>query len=400
VIVDPPNAAGHGRLWSHVASDRSFEELHAFARAHGIPRRGFDRDHYDVPAEWYDRLVAAGAEPVTSRELLDRLRAAGLRRPKMWTPFPRRPGAALLRPPRLRSGDVVAVVQPAGPVDPARLDRGVDLLRGWGLEVRPPSGFPAASLPYLAADDRHRAAELTEAWTDLDVKAVWATRGGYGTQRLLDVLDWDALASSSPRLLVGFSDLTALHQAVAARLGTATLHAPGVAALADADDATRDLVRRAVMSCDPVELVGSPARSGTGTRAGVVDGVVDGVVVGGNLTLLASSVGTGATHPAAGGIAVLEDVGEAPYRLDRALTQLLRSGWFDGVRGVALGAFARCGDPTLVRTVLEERLAPLEVPLVHDLPFGHLADNVPVPLGAAATLDSGAGTLTVRPCVR
>jgi muramoyltetrapeptide carboxypeptidase len=394
VLVDPPNAPGHGRLWSHVASDDSFEELHSFAATLGIPRRGFDRDHYDVPAEWYDRMVAAGATPVSSRELLDRLRRAGLRRPKMWTPVPRRVGAPLLRPPRLRDGDLVAVVQPAGPVDSGRVAAGVEVLRGWGLEVRADGATSGATsgmtLPYLAADDDGRAAELVAAWTDLDVKAVWAARGGYGTQRLLELLDWEVLSSSSPRLLVGFSDLTALHQAVAARLGTATLHAPGVAALADADAGTREHVRRAVMSCTPVELQGTPG--GTGTA--------EGVVVGGNLTLLATSVGTPSAQPARDGIAVLEDVGEAPYRLDRALTQLLRSGWFDGVRGVGLGAFTRCGDPALVRRVLDERLAPLGVPVVHDLPFGHVADNRPVPLGAAATLDAASGSLSVRSCLR
>jgi len=82
VLIDPPNAPGHGRLWSHLASDTSYDELHAFARTVGIPERGFDRDHYDVPAEWYDQMLAAGAEPVTSRELVRRLHAAGLRRRK------------------------------------------------------------------------------------------------------------------------------------------------------------------------------------------------------------------------------------------------------------------------------------------------------------------------------
>lgn len=82
ILIDPPNAAGHGRLWSHLASDTSYDELHAFARELGIPERGFDRDHYDVPAEWYDRVVALGATPVTSRELIRRLVGAGLRRRK------------------------------------------------------------------------------------------------------------------------------------------------------------------------------------------------------------------------------------------------------------------------------------------------------------------------------
>lgn len=82
ILIDPSNASGHGRLWSHLASDESFEELHAFARTLGIPERGFDRDHYDVPAEWYDAVVAAGAEPVSSRVLVTRLIEAGLRRRK------------------------------------------------------------------------------------------------------------------------------------------------------------------------------------------------------------------------------------------------------------------------------------------------------------------------------
>ena len=86
ILIDPPNAAGHGRLWSHLASDASYAELHAFARVVGIPERGFDRDHYDVPAEWYDEVVAAGATPVTSRELVRRLTAAGLRRRKGRSP--------------------------------------------------------------------------------------------------------------------------------------------------------------------------------------------------------------------------------------------------------------------------------------------------------------------------
>jgi hypothetical protein len=82
ILIDPPDVSGHGRMWSHLASDASYEELHAFARTVGIPERGFDRDHYDVPSEWYDDVLAAGAEPVSSRELVRRLHAAGLRRRK------------------------------------------------------------------------------------------------------------------------------------------------------------------------------------------------------------------------------------------------------------------------------------------------------------------------------
>jgi muramoyltetrapeptide carboxypeptidase len=394
LMVDPPQTPGHGRLWAHVASDSSFEELHAFARQVGLPERGFDRDHYDVPAEWYQRLLAAGAEPVSSRELVARLTASGLRRPKAHTLFPRRPGRLLLRPPRLRPGDLVAVVLPAGPVDRARVEAGAEVLRRWGLEVRLPTAADPRgdkSHSWLAGSDAARTRELTLAWTDPGVHAVWAARGGYGVHRLLDRLDWKLLAEATPRLLVGFSDLTALHQAFATRLGVASVHGPGVAALGESRPVGQEATRRLVMEGLRVELAGRP---GPGT------GVAEGVLVGGNLTVLASSSGTSLVHPASNGIALLEDVGERPYRLDRSVTQLLRSGWLDGVRGVALGSFTACGDPEEVRTLLLERLGTLGVPLVHDLPVGHAPDDLPVPLGVRARLDAGAGTLVLDRGVR
>jgi muramoyltetrapeptide carboxypeptidase len=132
---------------------------------------------------------------------------------------------------------------------------------------------------------------------------------------------------------------------------------------------------------------------------GSVAGVAEGALVGGNLTVLAAGLGTGFSRPAAGGVALLEDVDEQPFRLDRVVTQLLRSGWFDGVHGVALGQFTRCGDPEVVRTLLRRRLEPLGVPLVQGLPVGHVPANLPVALGVPARLDGEAGTLTVEPLV-
>jgi muramoyltetrapeptide carboxypeptidase len=385
LFIDPPDVEGHGRLWSHVASDASFEELHAFAHALGFPERGFDRDHYDVPSEWYDQVVAAGAQPISSKELVGRLARAGLRRPKGQTFAPRRPGRPLLRPPRLKPGDVVAVVTPAGPVDPGRLRAGIEVLRGWGLEVWEPEEPEGSEMPWLAGTDARRAAQFTQAWTDLDVRAVWTSRGGYGTQRLIDLLDWTLLATATPRLLIGFSDVTALHQAVAARLGAASVHACGVAGLGDGDVPTQEATRRLVMEAGPLELQGRTVRGGS----------AEGVLVGGNLTLLASSIGTPLVHPATGGIVLLEDVGEQPYRLDRAVTQLMRSGWFDGVRGIALGSFLSCGQPEQVTALLDARLGALGVPVIGELPVGHGATNLPVPLGVPARLDADAGTLRV-----
>ena len=380
VLIDPPNAAGHGRLWSHLASDSSYDELHACARARGGPERGFDRDHYDVPSEWYDRVVAAGAVPVTSRELIDRLRAAGLRRRKSEALRPRRPGRALLRPRTLRPGDTVALVAPAGPADGDRVAAGAEVLASWGLRVRPAVEPGTAPYPWLVDHDEARAEALADAWLDPEVAAVWCVRGGFGAHRILDLLDWHALALATPKLLIGFSDVTALHQAFASRLGVATVHGPMAASLADRDRATRDAFRALLLDGGAVDV---PA-------VALVDGEAEGPLVGGNLTVLATSSGTPLTHPAAGSIAVLEDVGEHPYRLDRSITQLLRAGWFDGVRGVVLGEFTDCGpDPDGVRRLLADRLGTLGVPILADARIGHEDTNLAVPLGVRARIADG-----------
>ena len=392
LLIDPPNSPGHGRLWSHLASDTSFEELHRFATTLGIPRRGFDRDHYDIPADRYEQVVAAGALPVTSRELIGRLHAAGLRRRKAEALRPRRPGQSLVRARHLAPGNTVAVVAPAGPVPVDRLEAGLAVLRSWGLEVREAAHVRGRHQVrgYLAADDAARAADLTAAWCDPEVAAVICARGGYGTQRLVDLLDWGALAEAGPCVLLGFSDITALHQAFAARLGVSTLHGPVVTSLGAGDPGSREHLRRMLFTpAEALDLTPDPVDA-------VLPGRAEGVLVGGNLTLLSAGVGTAAQVTAEGCIALLEDVGEDLYRLDRALTQLVRSGWFDGVRGVVAGTFEGCGSPEAVRGLLHDRLGGLGVPLLAGAPFGHGPRNLAVPFGVPATLDAASGTLVLR----
>jgi muramoyltetrapeptide carboxypeptidase len=392
LLIDPPNASGHGRLWSHLASDTSYEELHRFAQGLGIPQRGFDRDHYDIPAERYDSVVAAGALPVSSRELISRLKAAGLRRRKATTLAPKKPGRSLIRADRLHAGDRVAVVAPAGPVEGDRLDAGLAVLESWGLDVRVTEHARGTHerFRYLAADDASRAADLTSAWTDPRVRAVFCARGGYGVQRMVDLLDWDSLAAAGPKVLVGFSDVTALHQAFAARLGLSTIHGPVVSSLGQGDDESREHLRA---------LLFEPAAGTTLTPTPVlplVPGRAEGVLVGGNVALLAAELGTRNSARAAGSIVVLEDIDEEVYRLDRLLTQLIRSGWFDGARGVVLGDFTDCASPESVRDLVMDRLAPYGVPMLWGAPIGHEARNLAFPFGVPAVLDADAGTLTLR----
>ncbi len=390
LYIDPPTTSGHGRLWSHLASDESFEELHRFAASLGIPGRGFDHDHYDIPAERYQAVVDAGAVPIASRELVARLHAAGLRRRKR----PRRRGhdrrRTLVRPHRLHQGDAVVVLAPAGPVPDDRLDAGLQVLAGWGLQVRlaPNTRGRHPELDYLSSDDADRAKDFTEAWCDPEVQAVFCARGGYGVQRMVDLLDWAAIAAAGPKVLVGFSDITALHQAFAVRMGLCTVHGPVVTSL-PRDPGSAEHLRTLLFEPEQVRsLTPVPAET-------VVPGLAEGPLVGGNLALLAASAGTRDWLPARGAIAVLEDVGEEVYRLDRMLTQLLRAGWFEGVHGIVLGSFTESGHPDDVARLARDRLAPLGVPMVREAPVGHDPVNTAFPLGGTARLDAGAGTLTL-----
>lgn len=392
LLVDPPAWPAHGRLWSHLVSDTSVAELHTFAAGLGMPRQAFDRDHYDVPAEAYDVIVSAGAQPVSSRELVRRLARAGLRVRRLQTTGRRKPGQPLLRPRRLRAGDEVAVVAPAGPVRAERLDRGVEVLRGWGLRVRLGAHVLARHdrLKHLAGSDAERAADLESAWTDPRVTAVWCARGGYGSHRLVDLLDHAAMAAAGPRLLIGFSDVTALHELVNGRLGLVSLHGPVVTSLGEATPAAADRLRRLLFEPDDMldPFAGVPLRM-------LVGGSASGVLTGGNLRLLTSALGTRTSRPARGGIVVLEDVGEEPYRIDAMLTQLRRTGWFDGVRGVVAGSFGDAAEVS-VDAVLRDRLGDLGVPVAAGVPVGHIADNRPLPLGVPARLDADAGSLLLE----
>ncbi|HET7173231.1 MAG TPA: DUF4031 domain-containing protein [Nocardioidaceae bacterium] len=393
ILIDPPAWPARGRLWSHLVSDVSLAELHGFAADHGLPRRGFERDHYDVPETAYAALVAAGAVPVSAREVVRRLRASGLRVPKKGSMGRRAAGRELLRPPRLRAGDLVAVVSMAGPVLADRLAAGIARLHGWGLRVQPAPHVLDRDdrLDYLAADDAARAADFTAAWLDPEVRAVVLARGGYGTDRALDRLDWRRLAEAEPKVVVGFSDVTALHQAIAQWLGLVTVHGHVVTSLGSAADSSAEALRLLLMEPDMVtDLFAGQA------VAAVVGGAAEGVLVGGNLALLAAEVGTPSSRSAYGAIVVLEDVGEEPYRLDRMLTQLLRSGWFEGVRGVVLGAFVDCGDPAAVSATLFDRLVPLGVPMVTGVDLGHTDSTIAVPLGVRARLDADRTTLVLR----
>jgi len=294
----------------------------------------------------------------------------------------------LRRPRRLVPGDRVAVVSPASPSPGERIDAGLAVLRSWGLE---PVVMPhaAARTGLFAGLDLDRAGDFQDAWLDPRIAAVFAARGGYGSQRMIDLVDWERLRGAEPKAFIGFSDMTALHEAVALNLGQATVHGPMPTWTAFTGDAgMQEHLRRTLFEPERVQKIASAtARTMNG-------GTATGITVGGTLTLLAAGIGT-PDHRAdvAGGLLLLEDIGEEPYRIDRALTQLRRAGWFDGLAGVVLGSWADCGPYEEVREVLADQLAGLFIPVVEEFRFGHCNPSLTIPLGLKATLDADAGTL-------
>ncbi|MFC4121221.1 S66 peptidase family protein [Nonomuraea zeae] len=281
----------------------------------------------------------------------------------------------------MQRGDTVAIVSPAGPPDAVLLRRGVERLEGLGLKVVVGAhALDRQGLDYLAGGDAARAADLQAAWCDPAVSAVFCSRGGYGAGRLLDLLDWNAMRAAGRKILVGLSDITALHNAFAIELGVPTLHGPMPACDVLAEEKGPE--PRTWESLQAA-LFGTP-ETVLGDRV-LVPGRAEGEISGGNLSLLASMCGTRWQPSFAGKIAFLEDVGEEPYRIDRMLTQLLQAGAFDGVRGIALGSWEDCGDPY---PVLQDRLAPLGVPLLAGLPVGHGSPQVSVWLGMLGVIDT------------
>lgn len=293
----------------------------------------------------------------------------------------------LRRPPRLRRGDRVRLVAPCSPVPDDRLDASVEILTGWGLEVElaPHVRDRHPSLPYLAGLDRDRAADLQDAWCDPDVRAVFCARGGDGAHRMLDLLDFDAMRRAEPKALIGFSDITALHEAFAVELGVTTVHGPVVGSLYFVGDEVAQTELRATLFTPERRMV----LTSPGARA-LVPGRAEGVLFGGNLSLLNDGLATPHSRLATdGGILVLEDVNEDAARVDRMLTHLLRTGWLDGVRGVAIGTWTDCPPtPEAIADLMRDRLSHLGVPVLWGLEFGHCAAQLTLPLGVMATLDT------------
>ena len=280
------------------------------------------------------------------------------------------------RPGALVAGDRIAVVAPSGPVDVEALAAGLAVLREAGFEVKAPGNRPPWRI--FSGTDAERLAELQDAIDSPEIRAVWMARGGYGLNRLLPQLRLTGPAIRE-KLLIGFSDATALLTAVEAAGGRA-IHGPMVA---------HDLVREASGSglAHLLELAAGKSDWSVAIPTTLRAGDARGPIRGGCLTVLASLAGTPAAPVFADSIALLEDHHEAPQRrIDRLLVQLRQSGAFDGVRGIFFGAMEGCGPLEELHETILDCLGDLAVPIGFGAPVGHGPSNLAIPLGLEAEM--------------
>jgi muramoyltetrapeptide carboxypeptidase len=304
-----------------------------------------------------------------------------------------------IKPKPLRRGDAIGIVVPAGPVERERFDRALGRLRERGFHTKT-YGDVYRSCGYLAGDDATRAGELMAAFADRETSAVWCARGGYGTARLLDQIDFDVIRGNA-KVFIGFSDITALHTAIGQRTGLVTFHGPnlqdGFGKPADMPAANEAALWRAVsdderLNTSPGDAFDFTAVSGIGLHT-VRGGAVSAPLAGGNLSVLAGLIGTPFEIETAGHILFLEEVSERLYRIDRYLAQLRLAGKLQAAAGVLLGSFSydsgeRAEPEADVAALLEEYLGRLNVPVLAGFPAGHAEHNLTLPIGALVELDA------------
>ncbi|MFH1122630.1 MAG: LD-carboxypeptidase [Pseudomonadota bacterium] len=291
-----------------------------------------------------------------------------------------------ISPPRLNRGDRIGVIAPAGPVNQPEILPGITLLESLGFEVH---GSPHLyeRQGYLAGDDPSRLNDLHAMVRDERVKAILCARGGFGTLRILDKINFD-LIRENPKIIVGYSDITALLLAIHKETGLITFHGPVLRDLGKNENRNLEAFLRLVSSEAPTTL---DLQGGRVIRGGEATGVL----LGGNLSLICHLLGTRFMPSLEGALLFIEEKGEPLYRLDRMLTHLRLSGQLKGCAGLIAGSFEECGDLPSIDLLLKDSLSDLDIPMIAGLQAGHGEANFPLPIGVRATLDTERMTLTM-----
>ena len=290
----------------------------------------------------------------------------------------------MLRPKPLKIGDTVGLIGTSSPTDSDRIEPSIKALEDLGLKVILGESC-YASHGYLSGKDELRAKDINEMFRNPDIKGVFCIRGGYGAARLLDLIDFEIIRAN-PKVFVGYSDVTALHIAINQMCNLVTFHGPmpSTELCKGIDNYTMEYYLMNIFGDKPLGLIQAPSTMEIRT---LVSGYCEGILTGGNLSLVASSIGTKYEIDTKGKVLFLEEVDEEPYRVDRMILQLKQSGKLDSAAGIILGYFTNCiaEEPERslsLREVFEELIVPLKKPTIYNFPCGHTLPTVTLPLGA------------------
>lgn len=308
----------------------------------------------------------------------------------------------IIKPKRLKPGDTIGLVTPASPITEEQLDKAIKNIEGLGFKLVYNRKRLLARNGYLAGKDIVRADEINRMFDNKDIDGIWCIRGGYGVTRMLEMLNYKVIRQN-PKVLIGYSDVTALHQAIFKKTGLVCFHGPVGASEFTAY--TQKHVTQVVSNTDTTfKIEAAPQNEAMENQVYnsyvINDGVAEGKLVGGNLTLAASLVGTPYDISYNNKLVFLEDIGEKPYRIDRMITQMLLAGKFDRVKGIILGVFYNCeageGENSLtLAEMFKDRFERLKIPVIYGMSFGHISNQFTLPLGINARLNTTDKTLTL-----
>ncbi|HZS46885.1 MAG TPA: LD-carboxypeptidase [Blastocatellia bacterium] len=315
----------------------------------------------------------------------------------------------LIRPPVLRPGDTVGLITPSTYVsDPDQLALVDRTIKYFGLKAKIGKNV-AKRAGYLGGSIDERLDDLHAMFRDPEVRAIFAIRGGYGSAQLLDRIDYD-LIRKNPKIFLGYSDITALHLAINRHAGLITFHGPVV--LSRFTDYTQGYFKKALFETKPIGVVTNPPASNelrpNHSLRTVRPGRARGRLIGGNLTLISTTMGTPYEIETRGRILFIEDVGEEPYRIDRMLTQLRLAGKFKDVAGVIFGECSGCkpndyqpgfNSTFTLGEIVDQFFGQMNVPVISGLTIGHTDDQITLPEGAMATLDADKGEIVIEETV-
>lgn len=307
-----------------------------------------------------------------------------------------------IKPPKLKEGDTIGLITPAGPITIEQLEQTKALLSQWGYNTYHTKNV-FLQKGYLAGTDAERLDDLHQMFKNEEVNAIMCIRGGYGTPRLLENIDYD-LIRNNPKIFIGYSDITALLQAIYKFSGLITFH--GVVGISEFTEYTQqnflEVFTNSHESLIIKSILPNNYKKDEYKTYVIENGIAKGELAGGNLALIVALMGTPFEIDIEGKLLFIEDIGEAPYKVDRMLTQLILSGKLQKARGIVLGVFNDCDfnndditaeNSLSLREVLDDRLSGLNIPVLYGFSFGHIANQAIFPIGIEAELNTQKKTI-------